>query len=424
MDSPLATVLAPWRNCTILVLDLFTGMDGLGHALDLLQFRERLPGKSLTILFECEERCRKLLYEQRCNDHVILSPWRDGQQVPGSVDFLVGGGLVQILECLPHLEHVLVGGGSPCVGFSRAGYKAGALGIQNQESSKMWILVETLALVSEHRPRVSLGCLLENVEMKEDQEAGITRTMGVAASPACCGKVAAAKRPRLFWQNLTSVELPPAEYVDFLQPLDPGWLPAMTLLGPRRLPIDFRYPTFLRPFQRGKPAEFPEPYPRLPLSQYGPGSLVVKEPLTTAERKELAPIIRDLQQVGGTSRVRGSPTYNARASICRFIHVGGGGRLLRPLRGHERDLCLGFPSGASALADDKADELGIVWGQLEASGNAFSPFVVAHFLKPWVAKLVSGKWPVESRLHIRPRGRQAILASLGGHDQPSRPGNS
>ena len=319
----------------------------------------------------------------------------------------------QILDCLPHLEHVFAGGGSPCLGFSRAGYKAGVLGIENQDSSKMWIFVETLALVSEHRPRVSLGCLLENVEMTEGQAAGVTRTLGVVSSPACCGKVAAAKRPRLFWQNLTTKELPPAEYVDFLQPLDPGWLPAMTLVGPRRLPIDFRYPTFLRPFKPGKPAEFPEPYPRLPLSQYGPGSLVVKEPLTTAEKKELAPIVDLLRLGGGNCRVAGSPSFNARASICRFIHVDGGGRLLRPLRGHERDLCLGFPSGASALASDKADELGLVWGQLEASGNAFSPFVVAHFLKPWVANLVRGKWPVQSRLHIQPRGRQAIHASLG-----------
>ena len=178
----------------------------------------------------------------------------------------------------------------------------------------MLALVEALALIGELRPRLSLAGLLENVEMRPEQAAAITRTLGVAPLTACCGQVCAAKRPRLFWQNLATAELPPAEYVDLLQPLDPGWVSAMTLIGPRRVRIDFRYPTFLRPFMPGKPAEFPEPYPRLPLSQYGPGSLVVKEPLTKEERGKLATITRQLQVGEGSVRQRGSPVYAARSS--------------------------------------------------------------------------------------------------------------
>ena len=405
--------LARWKDCTILVLDLFTGMDGLGHALDLLQFRQQLPGQTITLLFECNNRCRQLLLEQRCGDSVLLSPWPDKGGLVGSVLFLVEGGLLEILDALPLVKHVLVAGGSPCVGFSRAGFQAGSQGVNNEESSKMWVLIESLGLIRDHRPRASVGCLLENVEMKEHQSSAITGTLGFPFFKADCALVAPAKRPRLFWQNLQSENLLPAERVDFRQALDPGWEPAISLTkGPPS--VGFRFNTFLRPFQPGKPSEFPEPYPRLPLSQYGAGHLVVKKPRTASEQQKLQFAIPHLKLQGGDCRDPHSALFKSRAALCRWIHLEGGGEVLRPLRGHERDLCLGFPSGASATKADEFDEHGLSWGQMEASGNAFSPFVVSHFLKDWVSKLVLRKWPINGSIRISARGREAILDSLGG----------
>ena len=399
------------------MLDLFTGMDGLGHALDLLQFREQLPGKTLTLLFECDNRCRTILTEQRCNDSVLLSNWPDRDGLVGSVMFLVEGGLSEILDALPQVRHILVAGGSPCVGFSRAGFRGGAMGINNEQSSKMWVLIEALGLIREHRPRASLGVLLENVEMADHQSGAITRTVGLPFSSADCALVAAAKRPRLFWQNLNSEKLLRAEGVHALHVLDPGWVPAISLAWHRELTSSFPFNTFLRPFDAGKPSEFPEPYRRLPLSQYGPGNLVMKDPLTASESRELQ-FVRDLYNDKACTQPDfknpQSASHQARAKICRWIHQQGGHRLLRPLRGGERDLSLGFPSGASATKADEFDDSGVCWGQLEASGNAFSPFVVAHFLGPWVKHLVEGSWPINAQVRLSARGREAILDSLRG----------
>ena len=104
-----------------LVLDLFTGMDGLGNAFDMCGISELEAHKVLVICFETDARCRKLLRARRHRPNYYVSSAIDASNTEGSVfaltdaEFFVLDWL--LLSC-PNIRLVLVAGGSPCVGFS------------------------------------------------------------------------------------------------------------------------------------------------------------------------------------------------------------------------------------------------------------------------------------------------------------------
>ena len=87
-------------------------------------------------------------------------------------------------------------------------------------------------------------------------------------------------------------------------------------------------------------------------------------------------------------REKGSPSQVARGLLCDWIHHQGGSRILRPLRAHEHDLALGFPSGASALAEEDCGVFG--WPCQLATGNSFAMPVLAHVAQPVVDSVLSG----------------------------------
>ena len=123
-----------------MVLDLFTGMDGLGYALRALGIHPP-PGGGLCIeMFETDPRCRRLLELRMASSHCHLSDETDSALVAGSVFWLVEDecrGTRRLLDRYPNLRRVLVVGGSPCVGFSKA--NTTSRGIDDPESRKLWI---------------------------------------------------------------------------------------------------------------------------------------------------------------------------------------------------------------------------------------------------------------------------------------------
>ena len=259
-------------------------MDGCGHALDmLLQTQDASVGLHV-VLFEVCPHCQHLLLNQRTSTTRVLSTEPDQAGLRGSVfaatehDGLL---LTQFLDLCTGLLSVLVVGGSPCVGFSRA--RARPTGTRDPESCKLWALPWLAAKCRAHladradAPQVCF--LVENVVMDAAFSSPISTVLGVSALLREAGDVGACDRPRLFWTNLQTTT-PQRREVDPAECLRPGWRPAWELTGASCRP---RFRTFLRPFGPGRPREFPKPWPRLPLSAYDDRGLVYAKGASSAD---------------------------------------------------------------------------------------------------------------------------------------------
>ena len=104
------------------MLDVFAGMDGFGHALESHDASKTLGRRLGVVAFEIDDFCRRLLLDRR-KPGFAVSAAPDTQGRIGSVLALTdhdGVALVELLGKLPKLRHLMVIGGSPCVGFSAA----------------------------------------------------------------------------------------------------------------------------------------------------------------------------------------------------------------------------------------------------------------------------------------------------------------
>lgn len=399
-----------------LVLDLFTGMDGLGHALELNSVN--LKALSMfTVFFETSERCRALLSHHRVHAQSALSSVPDSEGAVGSALALSGDPdrFISWLSKFSKLAFILIAGGSPCVGFSRA--KTSARGTLDPESRKIVVFPLLLAILNARLPQVQVVFLAENVLMDAtpwtsacklliDQCFGVQPFLGKASMLTACD------RDRLFWTNLPHQELTPIQ-VDARSILDDGWRPLWEFpnSGPQR---DLRFCTFTRGFPPGQPSELSDDqknFPRLPLHSYQLKGLVYLASADKASLTQVSSWLRGSVNICTKDlRVPGSRGIAARASLAKWIHLEGGDRLLRPLNGGERDVALGFPRGASALPSDASDQF--VLAQSQATGNAFSPPVVAHILRPLTAvfnRSAQPSFPRPAPVELDP---EVVLSSL------------
>mgnify|MGYP000131729184 FL=1 len=399
-------------------------MDGLGHSLDLLGTSDCFPGRAVCFLFEVDERCRKLLAVHRVRQGIILSSFRDLKGVEGSAlapsedsDVIFRS----ILSQLPALQVILVAGGSPCVGFSKALGQPLRPGIRHSQSEKLWSLPVALArlrLLADalFSAPISIVFLAENVDMSESpsdiaNRDAISKTLGVEPVVLEAGRVCMTRRLRSYWTNLRVPELLPVN-LDVSSVLDSGWRPLWEFPSGILQP-DRRFSTFLRPFQPGLPEEFPAPFRRLSLSAYSEMGLVYRSDVSGAELVLLKDLVDSCVRIKTQNiRVKGSPALLARVRLVEEIHLRGADSFLRPLNGRERDLCLGFPSGASSLPEDSSE--GFLWEPLEASGNAFAVPVLSHILGPVAKFLLQADSPLPELLPGFPSvlTREAALASL------------
>jgi hypothetical protein len=67
-----------------LSLDLFTGMDGLGHALESLGIADFSAHSAVIVYFEVDSRCRRLLHARRVRPGAYLSDVADSEGLQGS----------------------------------------------------------------------------------------------------------------------------------------------------------------------------------------------------------------------------------------------------------------------------------------------------------------------------------------------------
>lgn len=96
---------------------------------------------------------------------------------------------------LPKIDLII--GGSPCQGFSSSGK---GLNFNDPRSKLFFVFVDILKHYQEINP--DLLFLLENVDMREDWSAIITRYMGIAPIKINSALVSAQNRDRLYWTNI------------------------------------------------------------------------------------------------------------------------------------------------------------------------------------------------------------------------------
>lgn len=98
---------------------------------------------------------------------------------------------------LPKIDLLI--GGSPCQGFSFAGKQL------NFEDERSKLFFEFVRLLEECKPRYFL---LENVKMKKEYQAVITKYLGVEPILINSALVSAQNRERLYWTNIPNIEQP------------------------------------------------------------------------------------------------------------------------------------------------------------------------------------------------------------------------
>lgn len=381
------------------MIDLFSGMGGLLQALLDSGMKPLLGTDVYHMMFETDARCRQLLSHHHSHSGVWLSHLPDSNGDVGSVWVLAEqlASFINFLLKFSALESVLVGGGSPCVGFSFA--RINPQGMRDPESRKICIFPFILSRLRAALPlHVKIVFMMENVPMNSkpsdiQQRDAISRTMGVAPQCLKASLLLAAERERCYWTNLRPGHLP-AISVDAASILEPGWRPLWELPSGRPA-MDMRFATFCRGFGTGYPSEVADEhktFPRLSLHSYSRRGLVYRVNLSADDQNLLTEkVAQGVDGVQGRKALRhkGSKSVLCRGDLAKWIHVHGGFDLLRPLCGAERDRALGFPTGASSLPDDEGSIFCL--DHMLATGNSFAVPIVQHVLAPWTSWVLGGR---------------------------------
>jgi len=358
MDS--ATPREEANQGRVLVFDMFAGLGSLEVVLTRCLDSAWLQRLRI-VAFETDPLARSGLARRHAGLGVELSEAADTAGSVGSCFALLEGS-PPLFETYvtPDVIAILVTGGAPCVGFSRA--NPSGRGIDDAESQKLWLLPVLLARLRAHLDTIGkvvpILFLVENVEMSEPERDAISHTFGVAADLLDAGRLAAADRPRLVWSNVPASPTLDQD-IDAQGVLEPGWAPAWTL-SPRGAARRPRFRTFTRPFGPGRPREFPLECMHFSAAQYDERGLVVRTPMPVEFKDRLMSLL-----VGTRSGVKQS--LAARKELAEWIHLRGGSAFVRPLSAVERERALGLPEGASA-SQEVADE----WQRAALLGNTWS----------------------------------------------------
>jgi DNA (cytosine-5)-methyltransferase 3A len=153
------------------VLSLFNGMNCIGLALSELGVEFELYASEID------------KYANKVSDTLF----------PNTVNL---GDVTKIdLDLLPVFD--LVVGGSPCQGFSFAGKQ---LNFEDERSKLFFDFSKILEACKKKNPNVKF--LLENVKMKKEYEAVISRFMGIDPIEINSALLSAQNRVRLYWTNI------------------------------------------------------------------------------------------------------------------------------------------------------------------------------------------------------------------------------
>ena len=353
------------------------------------------------ILFESDPACRDLISRDLACANVLLSGAPDSKGLVGSVLSLTDDDcalLRAILDKHPNLVSVLIVGGSPCQGLSRA--NPHRRNLEDPRSVLIWVFAVLVARARAHltasRSKASVHFLVENVEMEPSAALAVTQMLNTPSQHIDAALWSTIARPRVFWTSLGPCVLAPRQIPDPSSVLEAGWRPLWELSqAPANTKWGHRWCTLTRPFPAGAPPEFPVSYPRHSLNMYTEFGLAYS---TSASTEQLR-VIRQLIDSGmrlpfelrKSLRVRNSEAVRLRGAVAQAIHVEGLSSCLRPLLANEVERALGYPAGASG--PDSGPLLDDQWSRLAHLGNGFSIQVVSALLKPFAAGATQGVSP-------------------------------
>ena len=110
--------------------------------------------------------------------------------------------------------------GSPCQSFSRAMRTEMRIGLEDKERSGLFL--ECYRILKEVNPKYFL---MENVIMKKEDEAVITKMMGVKPIRINSSLITAQMRDRLYWTNIPNVTIPEDKGIKVSDILTDGYYP-------------------------------------------------------------------------------------------------------------------------------------------------------------------------------------------------------
>ena len=233
----------------------------------------------------------------------------------------------------------------------------------------------------------------------------VTSTMKADPTLTKAELVSPCARSRLIWSNIRH-EMSRCTRIASSQAIAPGWIPAFSLFKDR---AQF-FGTFLRPFDAGRPQEYPAQYPRMPLSAYDANGLVIKDDLLPSCIEYIKDRLHAIHVASGDPRDPKSLNFRLRRDLCSWIHREGGSKSIRPLSSAERLACLGFKT---LVAPDHSSSFDEQVPFLKASGNTFSVPIFVGLLAP-LSDFINGKSPSPvERLSLDILDRESALASLG-----------
>ena len=371
-----------------LVLELFAGIGGASYALR----QAGLPDSDLThtLLFETDPACARTLRSNLLGPNVSLSGACSPSGISCCATAFTDGPIdlvFDLLQCFPAADSILVVGGSPCQGLSRA--NRAPLGLNDPRSCLVYafaVLVARLraGLTALKRNTAVVHFLVENVQMADVHVQAISELLGIQPLSLCASSFTCTRRDRLYWTSLPDLQTITIEQHSLTPDLvcDSGWSPAWQILLPHVLGTSAdRWHVPTRPWPPGLPPECPTRCWSFGPRMYGPHLLALHDDIPDAI------LTRVRQELSGPF----SPT--SRAAFIEDIHMGQLGRWVRPLHSHELERALGYPDGASDFTDSSFDDLvPREFGRHARLANGFSVPVVSGLLLSWVTNLLASAY--------------------------------
>ena len=398
-----------------IIFHLFAGIDGASTAFESLHLKSQ-ECKVIHLWFEVDVICQNFLRARSSKSHRLVTI-ADSQGIISSVFALTDGNCSIIPEFASSISSsasILVVAGSPCVGFSKA--NPSGQGINDPESSKMWVVPVLLHHLRKALPSSHIAFILENVPPKvAASKEFVSQTMQVQPILTHAHDCCPCRRSRLIWTNLP-VSMEDLPSVSLSECLSSDWMPAWELSHSG----ETKFGTFLRPFEPGRPSEYPAKFHRFPLSSYDRSGLVVRKDLNRSNRSDISAKLQAIHEAKGDSRDRNSQAHRLRRELCEWIHLKGGEKLIRPLSASERFSCLGFPT--EGIPDHQCS-LFQQFPFLQASGNTFAVPIFVGLLRNVVTDIHQGS-PIKCEALSFPLSNRAeALKALGSSSDCSGQSN-
>ena len=289
------------KNERVLVLDLFSGIGGLTEALT-----KAGAHWELVVFVESDKDCRRLL-RRKYPGAIFIN---DVKELDRKM-------LRKLLDKVPGVTGLIVGGGSPCQGLSRLSSLREHLADERSalffEASRIFKEVESLAASLQ----IWVLKLLENVVPDSSDIKVMNQELGMKPVPVDAQYLSRARRPRLIWLSCPLSAQDDVEVIEWeaydqvVYRADPEPLEhflAAGLADPR-----MRFPTFTRSIPRQRPPPSP-----VGLNSASPAAKARWE----------------------TDQFR-YPPYTYRDDFMILSKE----RELRPLRANEREVLMGFERG-------------------------------------------------------------------------------